>query len=172
MAASRRLGWWLLALTVLVCACSRQPDRSTVAVPPAAQPTSPVRAETTSIRSKLAVLTGSFQWNEEMKAYVYSDKRAIEPIVGAATDEIVRDLVDCLDDSQPSQSTLKGQRVAVGVVCYEALTQIVYYEPTTAKGDIASSWPGHIDPTAKADQLGAAKREWRDVVDKKAYKRL
>jgi len=92
--------------------------------------------------------------------------------IGSADDQIVRDLVDCLDDATPSATTLKGDRVPVGVVCYEALSQIVYYEPTEPNGDIARWWPGHVEPTATLSQLQEAKRAWADVLKKKAYRRL
>jgi hypothetical protein len=163
-----------LALTLLLVSCSRSPDRLTGterATGTAAAPL-PQADVPSSVQAKLGAVRGSYKWNEDTKRYLFSDKQAIEGIVGAATDQIVRDLVNCLDDRRPAQATLKGERVSVGIVCYEALTQIVYYEPPARNGDIASTWSGHIEPTATGDQLAEAKRAWNDVIDKKAYKRL
>src|SRR5262249_53719515 len=102
----------------------------------------------------------------------FSDKAALERLVGTADDQTVRDLVDCLDDANPSATTLKGTHVPVGVICYEALTQIAYYEPTDPNGDVARQWSGHVQPTATLTELPAAKRAWTEVVKKKAYRRL
>lgn len=126
----------------------------------------------TAIRATLSRVSASYEWSNEAKRYRFSDKAALERLVGTADDQMVRDLVDCLDDATPSATTLKGNRVPVGLVCYEALTQIVYYEPTEPSGDIAKQWPGHIEPTATLTQLQAAKRAWTEVVKKKAYSRL
>jgi hypothetical protein len=163
--AERRCVRWLLPVLALAAAACSRPAEQTAAPVPAA-------VETPSVQSRLAELVGSYRYNDDTKAYVFTDKRAIEAIVGTATDQTVRDLVNCLDDRRPSRTVLKGEPVAVGVVCYEALTQTVYYEPTAPNGDIAATWPGHIEPTATAEQLAAAKRAWTDVVDRKAYKRL
>ena len=130
------------------------------------------RNETPPLQSALARLGGSYEWNKDVKRYVFTDKPAIEKLIGSATDQTILDLVSCLDDASLSQTTLMGQPVMVGVLCSEALGQIVYYEPTTESGDLAARWPGHVEPTATADQLKAAKRAWTDVADKKAYKRL
>ena len=134
--------------------------------------TAPSAQSGTAIRATLSRVSASYEWSAASKRYRFSDKATLERLVGSAGDQIVRDLVDCLDDTTPSATTLKGGLVPVGVVCYEALTQIVYYEPTEPSGDIAKRWPGHIEPTATPIQLQEAKRAWTEVLRKKAYRHL
>ena len=76
---------------------------------------------------------------------------------------VVPALVNCLDDITPSKSELDGKPVAVGIVCYEALSNLVYYEPTTA------TWAGYITPRATPQQMRAAKAAWTRVVADKAF---
>jgi hypothetical protein len=161
---ARRRRLLIAVLTLALASCSPASDQTNEAVV--------AENQTSSLQLGLARLGGSYEWNDDVKAYVFTDKAAIEKLVGSATDQTIRDLVTCVDDTSASQTLLKGKPLVVGVVCYEALSQIVYYEPTTEDGDIASRWPGHVEPTATADELKAAKRAWTEVVDKKAYKRL
>jgi hypothetical protein len=88
---------------------------------------------------------------------------------GRPGEENVQLLVDCLDDTSPSHSAFDGTAVAVGIVCYEALTQTVYYEPTAPNGDIAANWPGNISPKASAQQMRDAKAAWTTVVEAKTF---
>jgi hypothetical protein len=124
------------------------------------------------MRSQLSRLSGMYEWNDDVRGYVFSDKPAIAEIVGEGSDATIDQLVECLDDLAPSVTTLKGQQVPTGVLCREALGQIVYYEATTPNGDIAAKWPGNVEPTATGADLQAAKRAWREVVAKKLYRRL
>jgi hypothetical protein len=130
------------------------------------------RASIQVLRSSLAQLTGTYEWNDELRRYVFSNAAGIEALVREAADATVRELVECLDDEAASKVTLQGRAVPVGVVCYQALTQLVYYEPTGPSGDIAAEWPGHVEPDATAEDLRAAKEAWQQVVEKKAYIRL
>jgi hypothetical protein len=160
----RRARLLVVALTLELLSCSPASDQT--AEPIAA------KNETPTIQSELTRLGGSYEWNNDVKGYVFTDKSAIEKIVGTVTDQTILDLVNCLDNAGLSQTTLLGQPVVVGVLCNEALGQIVYYEPTTESGDLAAHWPGHVEPTATVDQLKAAKRAWTEVVGKRAHKRL
>jgi hypothetical protein len=160
--------WWkacLLVALVLTCwGCSNTPSGTREA---SQQP-----APAQDMRSGLSRLRGVYEWNDDVRAYVFSDKPAIAEIVGEASDATIDQLVECLDDQAPSATTLKGQPVPTGVLCREALGQIVYYEATAPNGDIAAKWPGNIEPTATGADLQAAKRAWREVVAKKLYRRL
>jgi hypothetical protein len=55
------------------------------------------------------------------------------------------------------------------MVCYEALTQLVYYEPTAPSGDVALEWEGYVAPSASAQDLRAAKKAWMQMVEQDAY---
>jgi hypothetical protein len=147
----------VVTLVLAITACSPAPSAQSAA---------------TAVRAALSRVSASYEWNAASKRYRFFDKAALERLVGSADDQIVRDLVDCLDDGTPSATLLKRAPVPVGVVCYEALNQIVYYEPTEPSGDIAQRWRGHIDPTATLIQLQEAKRAWTEVLQKKAYRRL
>ncbi len=113
-----------------------------------------------------------YAWNDDVRGYLFSDKAAIAEVVGEGSDATIDQLVECLDDQTPSATTLKGQQVPTGVLCREALGQIIYYEATGPNGDIAAKWPGNIAPTATGADLQAAKRAWQEVVAKKLYRRL
>jgi hypothetical protein len=145
--------------------CSRDSSRTADAPPPAA-------AQGVGLRGSLAEIGGAYQWNAELKTHVFSDKPAIATVIGEGSDQTIAELVECLDDTAPARTVLEGRPVPVGVLCHEALGQIVYYEPTDPNGDVARSWPGHIEPSATPAELQGAKRAWQDVVGRKAYRRL
>ena len=121
----------------------------------------------------LSSVEGQYIQEEGAQSYSYSGLDKLHGIVGSyAPVSILPTLVDCLDDMSETRSSLNGKSVARGVVCYEALSLLVYYEPTAASGDIAKEWPGHIGPTASEEQLIAAKKAWQQVVKEKSYMSL
>ncbi len=125
---------------------------------------------TDSMLTKLREMKGEYLWNDELKRYIYSEKNLIEKILSIREPELVVNvLVNCLDDLTLTNSTLRGKRLVMGVICQEALSQTAYYEPTTKEGDIAKKWSGHILLTATPDELKEAKRAWTKVVDSKSY---
>jgi hypothetical protein len=124
------------------------------------------------VRRQLSELGGSYEWNDDVRSFVFTDKPRVAEVVGEGSDATIDRLVACLDDQTPSATLLKGKRVPTGVLCREALGQIVYYEATKPDGDVATKWPGNIEPTATATDLQAAKRAWQEVVEKKLYRRL
>lgn len=122
------------------------------------------------ILTKLSEVHGTYQWNDEIKRIVYSKKGLIEEILSSQDPHIsVRTLVSCLNDLSPTNSTMDGKAVVMGLICYEALSQTAYYEHTTSNGDIAEKWAGHIQPSATAKELDAAKRAWEIVLKSKSY---
>lgn len=125
---------------------------------------------TDPILKELSEITGKYLWNTEVKRHNFSKKHHIEKIISSRNSELViHTLVNCLDNLTLSNSTIGGKKVALGVICYEALSQMAYYEPTTKEGDIAKDWPGYILPTATPDELLEAKHVWKKIVDLKAY---
>jgi hypothetical protein len=120
--------------------------------------------------TELRAINGEYQWNDELKRFIYSEKSLIEKILATREPELaVSALVNCLDDLALTSSTLGGKRLVTGVVCYEALSQTIYYEPTSQEGDIERKWPGHILPTATPDEIKEAKLAWKEVLDSKSY---
>lgn len=128
-------------------------------------------AEKSLILKGLKELKGEYIWKDDLNRFIYSEKSAIEEIMslGGNTELVIETLVNCLDELAPSSSTIKGEKVALGAICYEALSQTAYYESTNEEGDLKRSWPGHILPTATPAELQEAKRAWKDVVDSKSY---
>ncbi len=165
MTAWRKTGVLVAAVSTCLWGCSNAPSRTREAPQEQAAPAS-------DMRSQLSRLGGVYEWNDDVRGYVFSDKLAIAEIVREGSDATIDHLVECLDDLAPSATTLKGQPVPTGVLCREALGQIIYYEATAPNGDIAAKWPGNIEPTATGADLQAAKRAWREVVAKKLYRRL
>lgn len=145
-----------------IIACGRDPHRTTG--------DASTSAEAPGLKQTLSQVKGSYTWRDDLARFQYSQKPRLEEILSTQRrEEIVPVLVDCLDDSSPSQSVLDGKPVAVGMVCYEALTQLVYHEPTATGGDIATDWPGNISPRASAENMRAAKEAWRKVVADKSF---
>jgi hypothetical protein len=124
------------------------------------------------VRRQLSQLGGSYVWNDDVRGFIFTDKAGVAEALGEGSEATIDQLVECLDDQAPSATLLAGKPVPTGVLCREALGQIVYYEATTPSGDVAAKWPGNIEPTATGADLQAAKRAWREVVEKKLYRRL
>lgn len=123
-----------------------------------------------SLVKELSEIKGQYVWDNELKRYVYSEKQRIEEILSnRETEPALKVLVGCLDKLELSNSVVQDRKVVVGIICYEALSQTVYYEPSTPDGDVAMNWPGHISPTATPDELREAKRAWERVIATKAY---
>lgn len=123
-----------------------------------------------SLADALSEVPGRFAWRDDLRRYVYSESAQLEKIVSAyKPEDALRSLVACLDDSRLSNSTLENKPVAVGVVCYQALSQIAYHEKAGPKGDISPEWAGHIGPKATAEERAAAKKAWEKVLKEGSY---
>lgn len=118
--------------------------------------------ESSDMRRAIAEINGTYTWRGDLNRYEYSDKLRLEQILSVQPPKhAVTSLIECLDDISASASTLDGKPVALGIVCYEALTQLVYYEPTEPGGDVAASWPGFISPRASPQDMRDAKAAWK-----------
>jgi hypothetical protein len=119
---------------------------------------------------RLQTLQATYTWDKQLARYVFSAKDTLESLLKTQSPE--RDLhmlVNCLQEVAPSNTTLDDNPIALGVICYEALTQVAYYEPTEPNGDVATDWPGTITPKASAAELAAAHKAWKKVLAKHAY---
>src|SRR5262249_30537601 len=99
--------------------------------------------EDSALMMALKNFQGEYERMPNGEGYVFNRKQELEAIVSSgAFDQTIQALVACLDKVTPSKVTLEGKRLPVGVVCYEGLALLIYYEPTTSTGDIALKWPG------------------------------
>lgn len=118
----------------------------------------------------LSNLGGQYVWNEQTKRYGYSDKLKLDEIVALENrQDVLPILVACIDDESPTQTRLNGRPVMLGILCYQALTQIAYYEPTEPGGDVSKAWPGHVSPNATVNELRTAKKAWQQVLESKSF---
>ena len=126
--------------------------------------------ELDNIKSSFSNLKGKFIWRADLGQYYYSDKLKLEDILSKhKSEKMVVYLVELLDDKSKTQSTIDNEFVPLGIICYEALTQLVYYEPLTSNGDISQSWPGYISPKSTSKEIKAAKQAWEKVIETKSY---
>jgi hypothetical protein len=132
-----------------------------------------IRQETPSVLDALARLEGTIQLDSATGQYVLPHRARMETILASVdVDSIAAVLVAHMSDAEPSNVTLNGRRVPRGMIYYEALSQLVCYEPTTSGGGSDSSWAGHIEPTATPAQMDRAQKAWAEVVRTHAYSRL
>ena len=123
---------------------------------------------------RIAVLNLGGQYTKDAQGkYQYSDKIKLDAVITKGDqDNNLNSLVSCMDDATPSKTLLEGKAVMLGVLCNQAVTQLVYYEQADKQGDIASDWPGYIAPTANIEGLRAAKQAWLKVLENKAFIKL
>lgn len=118
--------------------------------------------EAGDLKGAIAKLQAVYTWRADLNRYDYSAKVALDEILSTASPEsAVETLIECLDDTSASASVLDGEPVSLGIVCYEGLSLLVYYEPTDRDGDVAVDWPGFISPEASPEEMRNAKAAWR-----------
>jgi len=105
-----------------------------------------------------------YVWNEQKKLYELRDRQELERIISKyPTETRIKMLVDCMSDDTHSQVKLNGTEVPIGLICYEGLTQTIYYEPKTIR------WPGYLRVPTSKRRLVDAQRVWRKVIRSKSY---
>ncbi|GHU39982.1 hypothetical protein AGMMS50289_00790 [Betaproteobacteria bacterium] len=133
-----------------------------------------------SLKRALMQIEGRFDWQPDRNAYVYSRRVALGREVRFTLPfekmederlpaEMLAELVDCLDDTSPSSSTLNDQPVPLGWVCHAALTAFINHEEVDAEGDIAPGWAGYPALPASPQTMSAAKTAWQKVITNKQY---
>jgi hypothetical protein len=131
--------------------------------PPEAQIT-----ESDDMKRAIAQLKGTYTWRGDLDRYDYSAKVKLDEIVSAKPPEYaVGNLIACLDDISPSASVLDAKTVPIGIICYEGLSLLAYYEPTEPNGDVSAHWPGLISPKASPDEMRNAKTAWQKAHERK-----
>ncbi|MDR2215101.1 MAG: hypothetical protein LBE59_04575 [Nevskiaceae bacterium] len=129
------------------------------------------------IRQALAAIKGEFSSTPGRDGIRYSKQQdavdtVLEQTPGARRDNLPEDvlaqLVDCLDDASPSSSVFADQPSPLGWVCYATLTGFVYHEETDEQGDI-TSWAGYPELPASSQAMQTAKSAWQRVLADQTY---
>ena len=81
---------------------------------------------------------------------------------------VISTLVGSLDDMTPTKVNYHGKAVPLGVMCYEALHSICYYEASDKNGNI-TALDGTVLPGASKTDLKTAKRAWKRILKRRAY---
>ena len=121
-----------------------------------------------ALKKAIANLNGVYTRHSKAGPWNYSASVELEKILSQNPPEYTaRVLIECLDDTSESASILAGKPVSLGIVCYQGLSQLVYYEPIDDRGDTAASWPGLITPEASQEELRNAKAAWKKAQEVK-----
>jgi hypothetical protein len=121
----------------------------------------------------IANFSGEYTLIKESGAFDYSLKIALDSLTRQFDQNTILDtLVNYMDDTASSKSVYEGKPVMVGVLCFEALSLLIYYEPVDETGDIARDWKGFIKPGATPAELKTAKEAWKKVLQSKTFKVL
>jgi hypothetical protein len=173
---SRRFPFVLAALLLVACTKAQKNDDKTHLaehVPPTPDSTKPASADATALTAlidSIKQLRGEYRF-EPTKGWAFSNEpqliallRSMEPFADSA---VVR-MVDCLDASTPSLTTVDGRAALTGVLCYEALRRSAV--PIGYEDDPDFTWKGYLKPTATSADLQEAKKEWQRVVESGKYR--
>lgn len=129
--------------------------------------------EEENLAAKLGALEGTFRWNSELQRYVFDNPEGMDKILPEDTSEpTIHKLANCMDRAERSRVMLNAKPVPIGVLCYTALTTLIYYEPVARNGELAPEWAGYPPPSASLNELKAAKKAWLRVIKRRAYKTL
>ena len=118
-----------------------------------------------SLVLELGNFHSQYVWSEQTKQYALKDRQELEKIISKYPIETrIEMLVDCMSDNTHSQVKLKTVDVQIGLICYEGLTQTIYYEPPRA-----IAWPGYLTVPTSSHRLIEAQQAWRKVIQSKSY---
>ena len=116
----------------------------------------------------LRYLPGQFVLLPENRWSFVGANALFAAFVPFADSGVVR-LVDCLDAPGEGAATVDGRKVPIGVLCTWALRRVASFEWGEAD-EVNGRWPGAVEPTATRQQLEAAGRAWRPVVEQHRYR--
>jgi hypothetical protein len=121
---------------------------------------------------------GTATGSRQVDIDVFSGERSVFLRLGKVVGEhpliahrVIATLVECLDDMRPTAVTYKNHPVPLGILCYEALHSIAYYEAADENGDLIG-WEGVVLPAATEAELKIAKNSWQKVLAEKSYSLL
>jgi hypothetical protein len=112
----------------------------------------------------LSALRGTFVKKSDVD-YTYSNIAELVSLMDRyesqdkATSQL---LINCMTNTQPSNSQFDGKNVSIGFMCYTGLTSIGYYE-------IELPWAGFVSPTSNAAAMKKAQKEWQDVLNSGSF---
>lgn len=153
---------YLGAICILFVACKRYP---------VANQASGQSEYTEAIISDISRLKGVYVACGSEGVYCFDHLSALDSILTLFPnqDSLVQILFDHLDDASMTESVFSDKKLLAGNMAYQALTLLVYFEPTDPTGDILPGWGGHIKPYAEIEALRRAKDAWREVISTKSY---
>ena len=164
---ARLIGGLVSLLLAGVSACGQRPSSEMQARAADTQATAVSPPDSLSaLIGDLGDIKGGYRHGSSGQ-WVFDGARGLFAAIAGYGDSAVARLTDCLDNPQPSSTTLEGKPVPIGVVCYEALLYTAYAEP---EGSDTGEWPGIVLPTATVEELRAAKAAWQQVVREKSYR--
>jgi hypothetical protein len=131
----------------------------------------------TTVVERLGAMAGAFEYSTEDRRYAYRGIAFWQALERLHEDEgairqLVPLLVECMDNTSPSASTLSGAAVPHGMMCYWFLIHLVYHEPEGGSGSVDLNWPGFILPNAGYEQIQRAKATWLRVITEGRYSLL
>jgi hypothetical protein len=166
----------MTGLSVLVLACrtsSDDPGLNETAETAVADQTDSAQDSLSILLQALWTTKGSFvgrDFSGHRAAFrnlsTYADQSS------ANADTVVSRLVECMDRTELSEATSLGVPVSRGMMCYQALRWIAYYEAVDEHGELTGEWVGHVELNATPAEMKAAQDAWREVVRKHSYSLL
>ncbi len=116
-------------------------------------------------------IKGSFVFNKNTNDYEYDKKEELERLFKSVSDkeELVQQLYSYLDNESLSNSYFNGKQLPIGNICYQALSQLIYYEPNDEHGDLNQNWKGNVEPYSNLEKLKEAKLLLKIIIEKKTY---
>ncbi len=131
------------------------------------------KAAEIELLQKMALLEGAFMEEPTQGGIRFNKLSELNQLLvaweGEERDELVRILYGNWDNETITQSTFRGQKVALGHLCYEAMRLLVTYEAVDEEGDVDLTWKGHIQVDEGLKGLRQAKMAWSSVMRERKY---
>lgn len=125
--------------------------------------------------SDLLGVHDTYAWDSSGQRYVLSRPETLEQVAAKHYKDNARtldDLVACMSNRSPSNVFLKSKPVHLGIVCYVALTMLIYFEADTESSSGKRAWKGYVSPEAGTTEILEAQKAWAQVVRKHEYTNL
>lgn len=112
----------------------------------------------------LALLPFSFTKNQVYQVWEYHGDTTLFAAITQSRDSAIPLLIDMLDRPGLANATADGVRVPVGVMYYQALTRMAYYEWDCDADPRQVLCAGWIRPNASEAELASAKLAWKEAL--------